>query len=162
MVVEENWPSRDLVRGDYEPSSWWVRSRLGESLKRNKVPLGIYRSKFEARKVEVDRTGVGSKERVEFGGNDWIVLAVWVPRCRNGVGRYWRSRYHPRVGVRLLALVIVDNIGSLITVVKRPPAGMGVISWNGQRGCVQEGSGHPRVPGRASGTSAWGIPRIII
>ena len=136
MVVEENRPSRGQVRGGYEPSSWWVRSRLGESLKRNKVPLGIYRSKLEVRKVEVDPTGVGSKERVDFGGNDWIVLAIWVPRCRNGVGRYWCPRHHPRIRVRLLVVVVVDNVGSLVSVVHRSPAGMGVISWNDQRGCV--------------------------
>ena len=85
MVVEENRPSRDLVRSDYEPRSWRVRSRLGEDVKRNRCPPVIYRSKLEVRKVEADRMGVGSKERVEFGGKDGRVTGC-VPR--NGVGRY--------------------------------------------------------------------------
>lgn len=78
MVVEENRPLGDVFRGDYEPGSWWVRSRLGEDMDRNKIPLGIYRSKLEVRKVKVDRVGVGPKERVEFGWNDHRVLAIWV------------------------------------------------------------------------------------
>ena len=73
MVVEENRPSRDLLRSDYEPCSWRVRSRLGKDVKRNKCPPVIYRSKLEVRKVEADRMGVWSKERVDFGGNDWRV-----------------------------------------------------------------------------------------
>jgi len=161
VVVQENWPSGDHVRGDYEPCSWRVRSRLGESLKRNRLPLGIYRSKLEERKVEIYRMGVGSKERVEFGGNDWRIT-IWVCRSKTGGRWYRRPWYHPRVGVRLLALVVGHNIRSLISVVERSPAAMGVISRNGQRGCAQEGSRHPRVPGRTSGTSARGSPRIFI
>ena len=66
MVIEENWPLGDLVCADYEPGSWRVRSRFGESVSRNRFPPGIYRSKLEKRKVEEDRLGVRSKERVDF------------------------------------------------------------------------------------------------
>jgi len=72
--------------------------------------------------------------------------------------RYWCTRYHPRVGVRLLVLVVVDNIGSLIPVVQRSPARMGVVSWDGQGGRVQEGSRHPRVPGALADESSDDAP----
>ena len=160
MVVEENRPLGDLLCGDYEPCSWWVRSRFGQSMNRNRFSSGIYRPKLEKRKVEEDRTGVGSEERVEFRGNYWVV-GILVRRARNG-GRYWRPWHHPRVGVRLLALEVVVNIRSLISVVKRSPARMGGSRRDGQSGCTQEGSRHPRVPGRTSGTSARGGPRIFI
>lgn len=78
VVVEENRPLGDVFFRDYEPSSWRVRSRFGESLKRNRFPLGIYRSELEQRKVEVDRIGVRSKKRVEFGGDDGRVAGVLV------------------------------------------------------------------------------------
>jgi len=32
VVVKENWPFGDLVVGDYEPCSRWVRSWFGEGL----------------------------------------------------------------------------------------------------------------------------------
>lgn len=66
MVVEENWPLGDLFCADYEPGSWWVRSRFGESIGRNWLSQGIYRPKLEKRKVEEDRVGVGAKEGVDF------------------------------------------------------------------------------------------------
>jgi len=76
VVVEENWPLGDLVRVDYEPCSWRVRSRFGESLNRDRFPPGIYRSKLEERKVEVDRMGVGSKEGVDFRGDDRRMMGI--------------------------------------------------------------------------------------
>jgi len=163
MVVEENRPLGDLVRRDYEPGSWWVRSRLCKSLNRNRFPLGICRSELEEREIKVDRMGVGSKEGVKFGWDDGRVLGgVWVGMARCGGRWYGRPWDHPRVGVRLLALVVVENVGSLISIVQRSPARVGVISRNGQRRRAQEGSRHPRMPGRTSGTSVWGIPRIFI
>ena len=76
MVVKENWPLGDLVRCDYEPCSWRVRSRFGESLSRNGFPLGIYWSKLEKRKVKVDCAGVVSEKGVECGGDYWGVLSI--------------------------------------------------------------------------------------
>jgi len=161
VVVEENWPLGDSVRRDYEPCSWWVRSRFGQSLNRNRYPLGINRSELEKGEVEEDCLRVRAKEGVNFGRDDGRVVRVRVWRARHGGGWYGCPRYHPRVGVLLLVLVVVDNVGSLITVVQRSPAGMGVISGNGQAGCVQEGGRHPRVPGRTPG-AVWGSPRVII
>jgi len=162
MVVEENRPLGDMVRRDYEPCSWRVRSRFSESLERNRFPLGIYRSKLEQRKVEEDCMRVGPKEGVYFGGDDGRVMCVCVWRTRCGGGWDGCPRYHPRVGVGLLVLVVVDDIGSLISIIQRSPARKGIISRDGQSGRVQEGSRHPRVPGRTSGTGVWGGPGIFI
>ena len=123
VVVQENGPLGDHIRGDYEPCGWRVRSRLGESLARNRYPLGIYRSKFEERKVEVDRMDVGSKERVQLGGNDWRVGAIRVCRKKTWDRWCWRPWYHPRGGGRITSVAG--------TCAKRSPAGMGVISWDG-------------------------------
>jgi len=139
VVVEENRPFGNPVRRDYEPRSWWVRSRFSEGLSRNRYPVGIYRSELEEREVEEDCLGVRAEEGVKSGRDDGMVM-------NRGVWKFGCPRYHPRVGGRLLALVIVDNIGSLVPVVQRSPAGMCVIGWNGQVGCVQEGGSHPRVP----------------
>jgi hypothetical protein len=78
VVVEENRPLGEMFFRDYEPSSWRVRSRFGESLRRNRFPLGIYWSELEKRKVEVDRIGVWPKEWVEFGGDDGRVAGVLI------------------------------------------------------------------------------------
>jgi len=111
---------------------------------------------------------------VDFGRDEGRVLGVCV-----WMARYMQCgspRYHPRVLVSLLVLVVVGNVGSLISAVQRSPAGMGVVSrdgqaggvgkkgaleWGGRHGRVQEGSRHPRVPGRTPG-AAWGSPRILI
>ena len=175
VVVEENWPLGEFVIRDYEPGSWWVRSRFGEGLNRNRDSPGIYRSELEEGEVEEDCFGVGAKEGVEFGGDVRRILSICVWRARYGGGRWGRARYHPRVWACLLVLVVVEKVGAL-TAVQRSPAGMGVVSWNGQAGGIrnegaldgsgghggaQEGGRHPRVPGRTSG-AAWGGPRIII
>lgn len=139
-----------------------MRSWFGESLNRNRLPPGIQRSELEERKVEVDCVGVVAKERVEFRGDEGRVLGVSVWSARYGGRWYGCPRYHPRVGVWLLVLVVVDNVGSLISIIQRSPAREGVVGRNSQSGRAQEGGRHPRVPGRTSGARARGRPGIVI
>jgi len=86
VVVEENWPLGELVVCDYEPCSWWVRSRFGESLDRNRDSPGIYWSEFEEREVEEDCLGVGAKEGMKLRRDEGRVLSVCVWRARYGGG----------------------------------------------------------------------------
>ena len=151
VVVEENWPLGDPLGCDYEPCSWRVRSRFGESLDRNGYPLGIYRAKLEEREIEEDCLGIRAEEGVDLGRDDGRVVVVCVWRAGYGVGWCGRPRYHPRVGVWLLVVVVVDNVGSLISVVQRSPAGKGVVDRNAQAGraqggCAQIRCRHPCVP----------------
>ena len=158
VVVKENRPLGDLFCRDYEPGGWWVRSRLGKSVSRNRFPPGICRSKLEERKVEEDCAGVGAKEGVEFGGDERRVLGICV-HTRYGGSWYGYPRYHPRVGVCLL--VVVDA-GSPISIIQRSPARKGVTGRDSQSRRTQEGSRHPCVPGRTSDTRTRGSPRVFI